>query len=205
MDLRVLRRPVCDLLSGRSQCLLAANASARRNESSFRRTKKKLNVRPDASFLFNNGAPAQDHIIFNPPSSAPSVLHTPLKFLPKDDKRRQLFSLAKNSTLGIDEEARLPPPVLKQKAGYQRHHLTEEDVAEIRRLRSTDPENWTRVKLARKFNCTSLFIGICCEAPPEKVALEKAKIDAIRERWGPRRRMAKEDRVKRREASYRDE
>jgi hypothetical protein len=61
------------------------------------------------------------------------------------------------------------------------------------------------LKLARKFNCTSLFIGICCQAPPEKIALEKAKIEAIRERWGPKRRMAREDRVKRREAAYRDE
>jgi hypothetical protein len=205
MDLRLLRRPICEFLSGRSSCLLAGSVAARRNESSYRRTKKKLNVKPDVSFGLSKDSPRQDHIIFNPPSSAPSVFHTPLKFLPKEDNRRQLFSVAQNSTLGIDDEAKLPPPVLKQKAGYQRYHLTQEDVAEIRRLRTSDPNTWTRLKLARKFNCTSLFIGICCQAPPEKVALEKAKIEAIRERWGPKRRMAREDRVKRREAAYRDE
>src|SRR5690348_14225955 len=100
MDLRVLRRPICDLLAGRGQCLFSGVISTRRNESSFRRTKKKLNVKPDASFVFSKDSPATDHIIFNPPSSAPSVLHTPLKFLPKEDQRRQLFSVAKNSTLG---------------------------------------------------------------------------------------------------------
>ncbi|KAL5348691.1 hypothetical protein ACLOAV_006109 [Pseudogymnoascus australis] len=205
MDLRVLRRPIFDLLAGRGQCLLSGTVSSRRNESSYRRMKKKLNVKPDASFGFSKDSPATDHIIFNPPSSAPSVLHTPLKFLPKEDKRRQLYSVAKNSTLGIDEEAKLPPAILKQNAGYQRYHLTQEDVAEIRRLRSSDPETWTRLKLARKFNCTSLFIGICCEATAEKVALEKAKIEAVKERWGPKRRMARDDRVKRREAAYRDE
>jgi hypothetical protein len=83
--------------------------------------------------------------------------------------------------------------------------LSEEDVAEIRRLRTTDPENWTRLKLARKFNCSSLFVGMCCEATKEKIEAEKAKLEALKARWGPKRRMAREDRVKRREAVYRDE
>ena len=69
----------------------------------------------------------------------------------------------------------------------------------------TDPENWTRLKLARKFNCSSLFVGMCCEATKEKVEVEKAKLEALKARWGPKRRMAREDRVKRREAVYRDE
>jgi hypothetical protein len=143
----------------------------------------------------------QDHIIFNPPSSAPSVFHTPLKFLPKDDKRRQL--LAHSGTSGTASS--LPPPVTKSKPNYQRHHLSEEDVAEIKRLRSTNPEKWTRTKLARKFNCSSLFVGICCEAIGEKKAAERTKLEAVKARWGPKRRMAREDRLKRREAVYRDE
>jgi hypothetical protein len=204
MDVRLLRRPACDFLSGRSYCLLACNFAARRNESTFQRTKKKLNIKPDSSFVFSRLSPHQDHIIFNPPSSAPSVLHTPLKFLPKDDKRRQLLPNDPTSTVGSSSSS-LPPPVIKPKPGYQRHHLSEEDVAEIRRLRTADPENWTRLKLARKFNCSSLFVGMCCEATKEKIEAEKAKLEALRARWGPKRRMAREDRVKRREASYRDE
>lgn len=164
-----------------------------------------LNVKPDMTFGLTKESPKTDHIIFNPPSSAPSVLNTPLKFLPADDKRKELFKRMQLSTLGINDDAKLPPPVLKEKAGYQRYHLTQEDVAEIRRLRMSDPVKWSRLKLARKFNCTSLFIGICCQAPPEKLAYEKAKLEAIKERWGPKRTMAREDRIKRREAVYRDE
>jgi hypothetical protein len=203
MDLRILRRPVCELLQSRSQCLLAANIPARRHESTYRRTKKALNVAPDASFL-PTGNTQQDHVIFNPPSAAPSVLHTPLKFLPKDDKRRQLFAKAQNSTIA-PYSSKLPPPVLKQQKGYERYHLTEEDVAEIRRLRQTDPNTWSRLKLARKFNCTSAFVAMCCEAPKEKADAEAAKLAAIKARWGPKRTRAREDREKRLEAVYRDE
>ena len=204
MDVRLLRKPVSDLLSGRRHCLLSCNVATRRNESTFQRTKKKLNVKPDSSFVFSRFSPQQDHIIFNPPSSVPSVLHTPLKFLPKDDKRRQLLANGPQLTPGISNSS-LPPPVIKPKPGYQRHHLSEEDVAEMRRLRAIDPENWTRVKLAKKYNCSSIFVRMCCEATKEEIETSKARIEAVKARWGPKRRMAREDRVKRREASYRDE
>ena len=88
MDVRLIRRPIADLLSGRSQCLLALNAPSTRQESSYRRSKQRLNIKPHPSLLQQNQL--QDHIIFNPPSSMPSVLHTPLKFLPKEDPRRPL-------------------------------------------------------------------------------------------------------------------
>jgi hypothetical protein len=130
------------------------------------------------------------------------VLHTPLKFIPKDDKRRQLLA---NALTTRTSSTSLPPPVVKPKPGYQRHHLLEEDVVEIRRLRTSDPVKWSRLRLARKFNCSSLFVGICCEATKEKVEAEKAKLEALKARWGPKRRMAREDRIKRREASYRDD
>lgn len=203
MDVRLIRRPVVDLFSGRTQCLFAGNIAAQRCESTFRRTKKALNLKPESSFLLSKSTPKQDHIIFNPPASSPSVLHTPLKFLPKDDKRRQLFASATTSTLA-NSGSKLPP-VARRSSGYQRHHLTEEDVKEIKRLRSSDPQTWTRAKLAKKYNCSSIFIGMCCEAPTEKVEAAKAQLEAVKARWGPKRRMAREDRVKRREAAYRDE
>jgi len=199
MDLQLLRRPAVDLFAGRSRCLLAANQPIRRHESTYRRTKKKLNVKPDSSFLATANTPKQDHIIFNPPSSVPSVLHTPLKFLPKDDRRRQLFASAPTQS---QNSTTLPPLLKPNGPGYQRHHLTEEDAAEIKRLRSSDPVTWSRLKLAKKFNCSPLFVAICCEAPPEKRAAEEAKFAAVKERWGPRARKAAEDRAKRKESWY---
>ncbi|RFU30981.1 hypothetical protein B7463_g5359, partial [Scytalidium lignicola] len=159
MEARLIRRPVSDLLSGNFHPSLSIIQCQRRNESSYRRTKRRLNIAPDASFLPSLSSSKQDHIIFNPPSSAPSVLHTPLRFLPKEDKRRQFLtstSLTSATTIGRNPfSSRLPPLVKRPNPSVQRHHLSEADVAEMRRLYSTDPEQWTRTKLAKKFNSTS--------------------------------------------------
>ncbi|KUJ15777.1 uncharacterized protein LY89DRAFT_685717 [Mollisia scopiformis] len=206
MDTRLIRRPVLDLLSGRSQCLFSLNAASRRNESSYRRTKQRLNIKPDSSFLNSKHSPNQDHIIFNPPSSAPSVLHTPLKFLPKEDKRRQL--LASTATRHQATDSILPPPV-HVKRSVPHHHLSEADVREIQRLKREEPDNWTCAKLARKFNCSTFFVSICltqCGVDNTQKKKEmQEKLEAIQARWGPRRRKAREERAKRYELANRGE
>ncbi|KAH8820941.1 mitochondrial ribosomal protein subunit L20-domain-containing protein [Xylogone sp. PMI_703] len=206
MEARLVRRPVSDLLSGNFHRSLSITQCQRRNESSYRRTKQRLNVAPDASFLPSLSSPKTDHIIFNPPSSAPSVLHTPLRFLPKEDKRRQLLtsnSPTSATTIGRNPfSSRLPPLVKRPNPSVKRHHLSEADVEEMRQLYSSDPEQWTRTKLAKKFNCSALFVRICCEASKEKKEAEMAKLEAVKARWGPKRRMAREDRAKRRELAF---
>ena len=199
MGARLIRRPAIDLLCGRTQCL-SLNTTTRRYESSYRRTKQRLNVRPDSSMILSNNSPKHDHIIFNPPSSAPSVLHTPLKFLPKEDKRRQLLTATSSKTPG---STRLPP-LIPRTNKIPSHHLTDADIAEIQRLRTSDPVTWSVLKLARKFNCSSRFIIMCASAP-EKAELEQKKVEAVRAKWGPRRTKAREDRVKRRELILKDE
>lgn len=202
MDLRILRRPVADIFSAKSQCLLSLNATARRHESSYRRSKQRLNVKPDPNFVPSNGA-LQDHIIFNPPSSSPSVFHTPLKFLPKDDKRRKVLAITQERLNVLSH--RLPPPVDPKQLKYQRHHLSEKDVAEIKRLRAEAPEKWTRLQLAKKFNCSSIFIGMIAESSEAKRELERQKLEAVKARWGPTRTAAREDRQRRIELAKRDE
>ena len=205
MDSRLIRRPAVDLLTSRVQLFLLSGLS-RRHESSYRRTKQRLNVKPHPSFLPSNLSPPGDQIIFNPPSSAPSVLHTPLKFLPKEDKRRQVLAMSRESI------ARLPPPVAPKSLTVPRHHLTEAQVTEMRRLRLKEPEKWPTRALARKYNCSSNFVTICLSELPGKAgpveeirkAREQAKLEAVKERWGPRRRMAREERVKRAELALRD-
>lgn len=175
----------------------------RRHESSYRRTRKRLVVKPDPSFLSSttDSLPQQDHIVFNPPSSAPSIYHTPIKFLPKDDPRRVLFFNLRDEA--SQDASPLPPPVRKP---YQKsYHLTEEDIAEIRRLRRKDPDTWTRNELAKKFKCSSLFVGMVCQATKERLAKQADALEAIKARWGRKRQMAREDRVKRRELWGRDE
>jgi len=201
MKTLVPRRPITG--SSFSICSWTANTrvNSRRHESSFRRTKQRLRVKPDSSFTSSNTY-AQDHIVFNPPSSAPSVYHTPSKFLPPNDRRRQLFAAAAGP-VPQPQNSRLPPPV--RKPYEKQYHLTATDMEEIRRLRGEDPNVWTREKLAKKFNCSNLFVGIVCEASRKRREGQQQILEAVKLKWGRRRRIAREDRVKRRETWGRDE
>ena len=183
----------------------------RRHESSFRRTRKALRVKPDESFLPAKSR-TEDHIIFNPPSSAPNVYHTPLKFLPKSDPRRKLHSLASNSSATTPAVPSAAPssqpssvsalrPVRPQ---YEKkYHLTQEQVEEIRRLRKEDPKQWTRVRLAEKFECSQFFVSLCCCAPEIKAERDK-ELEQIKKRWGRRKTEAREERQERKKLWGRD-
>ncbi|KAI9887196.1 MAG: hypothetical protein M1823_001023 [Watsoniomyces obsoletus] len=178
-----------------------------RHESVFRRTKKRLRVKPDASFLPSEDSPEQDHIIFNPPSSAPSIYHTPLTFLPKGDQRRELFSVTQSKSSEPASDAQAPA---LRKPYQKQYHLTQADIDEMRRLRVEDPDAWTRGKLAHKFNCSKFFVGMVLQAgklPGAKERHEKhlQELEDLQSRWGRRRREAREDRVRRRELWGRDE
>lgn len=74
----------------------------------------------------------------------------------------------------------------------------------MRQLRAQDPDTWTRVKLAQRFACSQFFVGLVARNPDkaERVALEHQR---AREKWGARRREAREDRVRRKSAWARDE
>ncbi|KAF2477055.1 uncharacterized protein BDR25DRAFT_276744 [Lindgomyces ingoldianus] len=194
-----------------------------RHESSTRRHKKLLHLPEAPSYTPDSSAPT---LVFNPPSSAPNVYHTPLKFLPQNDRRRQLYSdaltvsthsalrkkassvaqpgtpLATSSLLPPIPSVSLPSPV--RQPYNKKYHLTEEDIEEIRKLRTKNPNTWTRVKLAEKFGCSQFFVSMVVKAP-EKAERVSAEHQQARERWGPRRRMAREDRARRKEMWGRDE
>lgn len=182
-----------------SWCELAT-VSGRRYQSTYRRTKQRLRVKPDASF--HPSEVKHDTIIFNPPSSAPDVFHTPSKFLPQADKRKSLSNPETSEVVAIDEL-----PWASKAPKSKKHHLTQEDVLEIRRLRQEDPVEWSRWKLARKFDCSARFIAMICESIPskEKTELHKKVLEAVKTRWGTKRRMAREDRLLRRDLWARDE
>lgn len=207
MDSHLIRRPAVNILAGRHQCLLQFSTSSRRHEQSYRRAQHRLNIRPDSSFLQSQESPKQDHIIFNPPSSAPNVLHTPLKFLPKEDKRRAAQAALEAK---INPTPKYLPPPVSRKPEVPRHHLTEADIKEIQRLRREEgAEEWTSQRLARKFNCSVVFVAICLrqcggEPPdPNHKNAEQLKMEAVKKRWGPRRKMAHEDKLKRMQMALR--
>ncbi|KAF2824884.1 hypothetical protein CC86DRAFT_371373 [Ophiobolus disseminans] len=189
-----------------------------RHESTTRRHRKLLALPQAPSYTSDRSSPT---LIFNPPSSAPNVYQTPLKFLPKDDKRRQLHAAAiqhstttahrlqtspiaapgtplhTSSHLPPRPSAALPAPV---RAPYEKkYHLTDKEIGEIRQLRTQDPYTWTRVKLAEKFGCSQFFVGMVVKVPARAKEVAKEH-EADRRKWGVRRREAREDREKRKEA-----
>lgn len=178
---------------------------SRRHASSARRTTKNLRVKPDSTFTSSiHPDKINDHIVFNPPSSAPSVYQTPVAFLPPDDPRRQLLAQShSHSNPYSDPSRRLPPPM---RPPYEKkYHLGPDQIEEIRRLRAEDPFTWTRKKLAEKFDCSQFFVGMVVQASKERKEQQKQILENVKERWGRRRRYAREDRTKRRELWGRDE
>ncbi|KAK7509263.1 mitochondrial 54S ribosomal protein mL58 [Phyllosticta citriasiana] len=177
---------------------------------------------PSAPIFTPHSSVASDTIIYNPPSAAPNVYHTPLKFLPANDRRRQLAAVqariasqsaskgaspitrtgtqlsapSGTSPTAAAAAAKLPPPL--RQPYEKKYHLTERDIAEIRRLRASDPVKWSRQKLADKFECSQFFIGLVAPAP-EHAQRKADEIEEIKRRWGPRRRAAREDRKRRKE------
>lgn len=87
----------------------------------------------------------------------------------------------------------------------KKYHLKQEEIEEIRRLRSEDPFKWTRKVLAEKFGCTEFFVGIIAEASHKRKEWSTRLSEQTKERWGKRRTYAREERTKRREMWARDE
>lgn len=204
---------------------------AARHKSSTSRTKRALNIPPHPSFLSPAGVPKpsnnaavgaaaapttaggpspSSHIIFNPPSAAPSVYHTPFKFLPRSDPRRRaqlpanLFSSSATiqynaATAAAPTTADVDPtafPQVKPHAGSL-YHLSEADVAEMRRLRAEDPVKNSVTALATRFGCAKLFVMMCCTSSLEHRVKMKEAFAEVRAKWGPRKAKAFEDRQRR--------
>ena len=178
---------------------------ARRHESSSRRTTKRLRTKTDLSFTASiSRSHVRDHIVFNPPSSAPSPYQTPAAFLPANDPRRELRSQSHEHYSPHDDPGqRLPPPLRITQP--KKYNLQPEEISEIRRLRDLDPFKHSRKKLAERFGCTQFFVGMVAPTSNKKKDHEDKILEQIKSRWGKRRTQAREDRGKRRELWGRDE
>lgn len=204
------------------QCLL--QISQTRQASSQRRARKEANIAPapamggPSSPMGATGRsrtaraplPAGDHIVYNPPPSMPNPYHTPPKFLPKSDVRWRLFQQQQSQSASSStftgspkdpfdpSDPRLPTPV---HTPYQKkYHMGPKQIEEMRALRQSDEETWTRTKLAEKFKCTQWFAGMVVQASEIRRNKLKADEEAWKE-WARRKNPAllkiKEDRLKR--------
>lgn len=171
-----------------------------RYASSARRNQKRLRVKPDDSFTSATSPDYHaDPVIHNPPSSAPSPYHTPPAFLPADDPRRTLHSQTFTHYNPYRDPTQPLPPLTRTASPPKKYHLKPADFEEIRRLRAEDPFTWTRKKLAEKYGCSQFFVGMVAETTEKKKKFEQEHLEKIKDRWGPKRRHAGEERLKRRQ------
>ncbi|KAF6832535.1 54S ribosomal protein L20, mitochondrial [Colletotrichum plurivorum] len=212
MEARTLTRPATAALA---TLLRPARVSAVqcRGHKTTTRTKKALNIAPHPDFVPSASLGGGHTILVNPPAAAPSVYHTPFKFLPPTDPRRRanLSSLFNKTTPSNESSSStsstsLPPAIkVPARGANPRYHLTKDDVAEIRRLRAEDPVKWSVTALARKFDCSEVFITICTPAPREHKERVAARLEAVKSKWGGIRTRAREDRSRRKEMLFKGE
>ncbi|KZP33493.1 hypothetical protein FIBSPDRAFT_924487 [Athelia psychrophila] len=96
---------------------------------------------------------------------------------------------------------RLPPLLRPSEYVAPPPRMSDEQLAELQRLRALDPEKWTRSRLAEKFNCTSHFVALkAAMQPSQRKKANKefdAKIEAVKEQWGHRKTLIREIAAKR--------
>ncbi|KUI62653.1 54S ribosomal protein L20, mitochondrial [Cytospora mali] len=182
-----------------------------RTQATSARSRRTLNIPPHPSFLASDARSQQDHIIFNPPAAAPSVYHTPFKFLPKTDPRRRanlahLFETHfASSDVKVEDIPTVRPTDGKVSSIASRGPVTKAEVEEMRRLREEDAHKWSVTALADKFDLPRGFVMACCQAPKDKIEFERRKLELIQQRWGPIRAKARQQKERRREMLYRGE
>ncbi|KAK1247500.1 hypothetical protein MKX07_002409 [Trichoderma sp. CBMAI-0711] len=209
-----------------SSALLLVPLISTRGHKTTARTKRSLKMAPHDSFLPSRSAafPAADQIIYNPPASEASPEHTPFIFLPRNDPRRLAILRLRNNNNSTFSDPSQPssssssssssaeaggdgelPPEMRYKRRQPKYNLTKEHIDEMRRLRAEDPLTWSVQRLARKFECSTVFVQMAAPAPEEHLRWLRAKMERKKERWGPIRTAAREDRKRRAEMLYRGE
>ncbi|KAF3940574.1 hypothetical protein ABW19_dt0208772 [Dactylella cylindrospora] len=162
---------------------------------------------------------ALPNIIYNPPAAAPTPLITPKLFLPQDDPRYSEPSASAILTsappaaptatspdgatnVAEGDPKKLPPALTRP---YQKtYHLTEKEIKQIQKLRASNPDVWSRRKLAEKFGCSEFFVGMVAPTTEERKAQMKEELNKVKAKWGKVRTFAREERARRRELWSKD-
>ncbi|CCH58711.1 hypothetical protein TBLA_0A09230 [Henningerozyma blattae CBS 6284] len=147
-------------------------------------------------------------LYFDPaPSSSTGSINSetiPLAFLPPNDPRRKFAEqIRQNDRLNVSDA----PSVLLSKSSSRpegkTYHLMPEQIEEIKKLRASDPEKYTRKVLAKQFDVSPLFISLVSSASKERLTEMDRRLKLIKNRFHPKRAIARDDRKKRKELWYR--
>lgn len=209
MEARSLLRPMAKLLTKPSTKTSPVLTTTRGHKTTAR-TKRSLKIAPHPSFQPDRTRPypAADSIIYNPPSSQATPHHTPFLFLPQNDPRRDALKRIRANNL-LPQSTIEPSGELAPEVNYKRRtpqsNVTKEQVEEMKALRAEDPVTWSINALARKFQCSTIFVKMVAPATKEHTQWLAEKLERRKTRWGPMKTQAREDRQRREEMLHRGE
>ncbi|EJS42845.1 mrpl20p [Saccharomyces arboricola H-6] len=117
----------------------------------------------------------------------------PRSFMPATDPRRVYEMPAQGA------EAKQCPNVLVSKStvNAKTYHLGPQEIEEIERLRHENPQKYTRKFLAAKFGVSPLFVSLVSKPSDKQVQVMEGRLQEIQSRWKDKRRVAREDRKRR--------
>ena len=131
--------------------------------------------------------------IHRPPPTAPSP------FSLTSAPASPLLQQASPTDSGIP----LPPISRPSLNKPQLERLSDEDVEKIRQLRRSDPETYTRSKLAQMFGCTQTFVGAVAGLKKSQrgsiIRKEETRREKEQASWSEKKSMVRAMRAKRRE------
>lgn len=160
--------------------------------------KNKYNARS----AFNLKPNPTQGLIHNPPSAMPSVKDTPKAFLPANDPRLR-FMADKFRVYSAEELQDMP--LLYGIRKEKDYSLTPQIVGDIVKLRNEDPEQWTVSKLASKFNVDIKKVNVITGIHKERQEKLLRDLNAVKETWNEKRRVARQDKEKRTKMWLRNE
>ncbi|KJZ73847.1 hypothetical protein HIM_06740 [Hirsutella minnesotensis 3608] len=214
---------------GAAPSIAPASLVPARGHKTTARTKRSLKIAPHDSFLPDRSRlfPRATAIVYNPPPSQAPPEHTPLLFLPDCDPRKAALVRARDAAAAATDETHhgnvegLPPTTARTKRSLKiaphdsflpdrsrlfrnpSYHLGQAEIEEMRRLRHEDPLRWSTNKLAKKFNCSTVFVSLAARPPAEHIEFVKKKLEKKKARWGLTKALAREARHRRNEMLFR--
>jgi len=168
-------RMTCDMMIGQSRSLTTSNTLYRNTPA--RRPKDPLEFAPNA---VRHALTSGETLIVRPPPSVASPRYSAIDQVTVSPE--QLPLIKRKKSLAYDSNKR----------------LSAEDIAEMQRLRQSNPDIHTGLQLAKQFGCSPAFVRIV--APASKQRRDSHIDQTIKQRatWGQNKIMQRELRKERR-------
>lgn len=168
-------RMTCDMMMGQSRSLSTTSVLFR--NTPVRRPKDPLDSAPNA---IRHALPSGETLIVRPPPTVASPRYTAID--QGDVSPEQLPLIQRRKTHAYDSDKR----------------LSAEEIAEMQKLRQSNPDVHTALQLAKQFGCSPAFVRIVAPAPKQRREGHFEQTIAQRSTWGQNKILQRELRNERR-------